>query len=283
MLSLIAALGYGLSDFLGGLGARRVHVLRIVLLSYPVGLVGLLLVAPLAGGTLTAPSVLLAMCSGIANGLAIIWFYSALASGPMNVVSPLTALLVASLPLGFGLLTGEQLGPMAISGAVLAVVAVVLVSREERSAVDEGDPVRFTARVGWLTVGSGAAFAVYFVLLDRIDHGTGLWALVVARAAATLLVVVSALAAGQFRLPERPAFLLATSAGVLDVVCNASFVYALRSGMLSVVSVLTSLYPAATVLMARIVLGERTGTVQRIGLVLAAVSVSLIAGGSTAA
>jgi len=77
VLSLIAALGYGLSDFLGGLGARRVHVLRIVLVSYPVGLVGLLLVAPLAGGTLTAPSVLLAMCSGIANGLAIIWFYSA--------------------------------------------------------------------------------------------------------------------------------------------------------------------------------------------------------------
>jgi len=100
------------------------------------------------------------------------------------------------------------------------------------------------------------------VLLDKIDHGTGLWALVVARAAATLLVVVSALVAGQFRLPARPAFLLATSAGVLDVVCNASSCTpcapdAVRRQRL------TSLYPAATVLMARLVLGERTGTVQR--------------------
>ncbi|GAA0609220.1 DMT family transporter [Kutzneria viridogrisea] len=283
MLSLIAALGYGLSDFVGGLAARRVHVLRVVLLSYPVGLAGLLLIAPLAGGSLSTQSTLLALAGGVANGLAIIWFYGALASGPMNVVSPLTALLVAGLPLLYGLVTGEQLGPVAIGGAVLAVIAVVLVSREERSAVDEGAPVRFTAKVGWLTVGSGAAFAVYFVLLDKIDHSSGLWPLVVARSSATVLVLVSALVARQLRLPQRPELLLAGSAGLLDVLCNTSFLFALRSGMLSVVSVLTSLYPAATVLMARIVLGERTGRVQRVGLVLAAVSVTLIATGSSAA
>ncbi len=283
VFALVAALGYGLSDFVGGLASRRTHVLRVVLLTYPVGLVGLLLAAPLAGGQLGGYDLLTAMIGGAANGLAIIWFYSALATGPMNVVSPLTALLVAGLPLVYGLVTGEQLGAIAIGGALLAVFAVILVSREERTAVDEAGPVRFTARVGWLTVGSGAAFAVYFVLLDRMPHDSGLWPLVVSRGTATALVLAAALVAGQFRMPERSAVALSLTAGLLDAVCNTAFLLALRTGLLAIVSVLTSLYPAATVLMARVVLGERTGRVQRVGLALAAISVTLIAGGSALA
>jgi drug/metabolite transporter (DMT)-like permease len=283
VFALVAALGYGLSDFVGGLASRRTHVLRVVLLTYPVGLAGLLLAAPLAGGHLGGYDLLTAMIGGAANGLAIIWFYSALATGPMNVVSPLTALLVASLPLVFGLITGEQLGTIAIGGALLAVFAVILVSREERTAVDEAGPVRFTARVGWLTIGSGAAFALYFVLLDRLPHDSGLWPLVVSRGTAAALVLAAALAAGQFRMPERSAVALSLTAGLLDAVCNTAFLLALRTGLLAIVSVLTSLYPAATVLMARIVLGERTGRVQRVGLALAAISVTLIAGGSALA
>ena len=283
VFALVAALGYGLSDFVGGLASRRTHVLRVVLVTYPIGLLGLLLAAPLAGGQLGRYDLLIAMIGGAANGLAIIWFYSALATGPMNVVSPLTALLVAGLPLIFGLVTGESLGAIAIGGAVLAVFAVILVSREERTAVDEAGPVRFTARVGWLTIGSGAAFAIYFVLLDRLPHDSGLWPLVVSRGTATALVLAAALAAGQFRMPERSAITLTLTAGLLDAVCNTAFLLALRTGLLAVVSVLTSLYPAATVLMARIVLGERTGRVQRVGLALAAISVTLIAGGSALA
>ncbi|REH35812.1 putative membrane protein [Kutzneria buriramensis] len=283
VFALVAALGYGLSDFVGGLASRRTHVLRVVLVTYPVGLAGLLLAAPFAGGQLGGVDLVIAMIAGAANGLAIIWFYSALATGPMNVVSPLTALLVAGLPLIFGLVTGESLGAIAIGGALLAVIAVVLVSREERTAVDEAGPVRFTARVGWLTVGSGAAFAVYFVLLDQLPADSGLWPLVVSRGTATALVLAAALVGGQFRIPERSAIALTITAGLLDAVCNTAFLLALRTGLLAVVSVLTSLYPAATVLMARLVLGERTGRVQRVGLALAAVSVTLIAGGSAAA
>jgi uncharacterized membrane protein len=284
VFALVAALGYGLSDFVGGLASRRTHVLRVVLFTYPVGLAGLLLVAPLAGGHIGGYDLLIAMIGGAANGLAIIWFYSALATGPMNVVSPLTALLVAGLPLIFGLVTGESLGAVAIGGALLAVIAVVLVSREERTAVDdETGPVRMTARVGWLTVGSGAAFAVYFVLLDQMPHDSGLWPLVVSRGTATALVLAAAVAAGQFRPPARSAVALTVTAGLLDAVCNTAFLLALRTGLLAVVSVLTSLYPAATVLMARLVLKERTGRVQRYGLALAAISVTLIAGGSAIA
>lgn len=278
VLSLIAALGYGVSDFVGGLASRRTAVLGVVMLSYPVGFAGLLAIAPLAGGALTWHGMLMGAAAGVVSGLAIIWFYAALAAGPMSVVSPLTSLLVAGLPLGVGILWGERPGPLALVGAGIAVVAVVLVSRQENTAVDEGSPVRFTARVAWLTAGSGVAFAVYFVLLDQVGSDTGLWPLVSSRASASVLVLVSGLATGQRRLPTGPTLRLTLAAAALDILANCTFLYALRGGMLSVVSVLTSLYPAATVLLARFVLKEHTGTVQRIGLVLAAAAVALIAG-----
>ena len=139
------------------------------------------------------------------------------------------------------------------------MVAVVLVSRQENTAVDEASPVRFTPKVAWLTLGSGAAFAVYFMLLDRVGSGTGLWPLVSSRASASVLVLVAGLATGQRGLPKQGALRLALAASALDIVANVAFLYALRAGMLSMVSVLTSLYPAGTVLLARLVLKEHTG------------------------
>jgi uncharacterized membrane protein len=274
VLSLVAALGYGLSDFVGGVAGRRTAVVRVVLLSYPVGLVGLSLIAPFFGGTPTVSSFLYGAVAGLVGGCAILWFYLALASGPMSVVSPLTSLLVAGLPLGVGMLWGERPGPVALVGAGIAVVAIVLVSRAE----NDGSSVSFTPKVALYTAGSGAAFALYFILLDRVPHDAGLWPLVVSRAAACALVIVTALVTGQRRWPVGMPMRLAIAAGLLDVLANTAFLYALRAGMLSMVSVLTSLYPAATVLLARFVLGERTGRVQRVGLALAAVAVVMIAG-----
>lgn len=278
LLSLIAALGYGVSDFVGGLAARRTAVLGVVLVSYPVGLVGLLAAAPFVGGAVTVQSMVTGALSGLVSGCAIIGYYAALAAGPMSVVSPLTSLLVAGLPLGVGVLWGDRPGPLALAGAGLAVVAVVLVSRQENTAVDELCPVRFTTRVAWLTAGAGIAYGVYFVLLDRVGSDTGLWPLVVSRAVASLSVLVAALVTGHRGLPTGVPLRLALAASALDVLANAAFLYALRAGMLSMVSVLTSLYPAGTVLLARLVLKERTGWVQRVGLVLAAAAVALIAG-----
>jgi drug/metabolite transporter (DMT)-like permease len=281
VLSLLAALGYGVSDFVGGLAARRTAVLGVVMFSYPIGLVGMLACAPLLGGHPTVSSLVIGAISGLVSACAILWFYAALAAGPMSVVSPLTSLLVAGLPLGFGVLTGERPGPLALVGAAIAVVAVVLVSRQEHSAVDEGSPVRFTSRVAWFTAGAGVAFAVYFVLLDRVGTNTGLWPLVMSRASASALVLVAGVVSGQRSLPTGVTRRLALSAGLLDVLANMAFLYALRAGLLSIVSVVTSLYPAGTVLLARLVLGERMGRTQRIGLLLAAAAVVLIASGST--
>jgi drug/metabolite transporter (DMT)-like permease len=278
LLSLVAALGYGLSDFVGGLAARKVAVLRVVVVSYPVGMLGMAVLAPLVGGAMTTSSLIYSVLAGLVGGCAILWFYAALAVGPMSVVSPLTSLLVAALPLGVGMLWGERPGPIALVGAGLAVVAVVLVSR---SVAEEDATLRFTPKVAWLTFGSGGAFAIYFVLLDKVGTDTGLWPLLVSRGSATALVLIAAAFSKRLRPPGGVPLRLALTAGALDVLANVAFLYALRAGLLSLVSVLTSLYPAATVLLARIVLRERTVAVQRVGLVLAAVAVAMIAGSST--
>lgn len=273
LLSLLAAAGYGVSDFLGGLGARRVAALRVCVVSYPLGLVGMLAVAPLVGGELRPAALLVGAASGLLGGLAILWFYLALAAGPMSVVSPVTAVLVVALPLAVGLLAGERPGPAALVGAGVGVLAVLLVSRSPGEAAS-----RFTRRVALLTVGSGVVFGGYFVLLDAAGPDTGLWPLTASRLTATLTVLAMAAAARQLRPPTGVPLRLAVGCAALDVVANGAFVLALHAGLLSLVSVVTALYPASTVLLARLVLGERTGVVQRAGLALAAVSVALIAG-----
>ncbi|HEY4024182.1 MAG TPA: EamA family transporter [Pseudonocardiaceae bacterium] len=279
LLSLVAALGYGVSDFVGGLAARRVAVLRVVIASYPVGMIGMALIAPFAGGTLTTPALVFGALSGIVGGCAILCYYAALAAGPMSVVSPLTAVLVAGIPLVVGLAMGEHLSVVALVGAGIAVVAVMLVSRQ-KATTDSEQTARFTPKVALLTVTSGAAFGVFFILLDQVGAHSGMWPLLVSRTTSTVLMLVAALFTKQLRPPTDVPLRLALAAGLLDVVANAAFLYALRAGLLSIVSVLTSLYPASTVLLARLVLGERTGWTQRIGLVLAAAAIVMISGAS---
>jgi drug/metabolite transporter (DMT)-like permease len=272
LLALLAAAGYGVSDFVGGLAARRVAALRVVLVSYPLSVLLVAVLAPFVGGAVTTGSLLWGAAAGATAGLAVWSFYLALAAGPMSVVSPLTALLVAGLPLLVGVARGERPSTLALLGAVLALVAVVLVSRESGHS-----ELRFTRRVAVLTVGSGTAFAAYFILLDQVPSGTGLWPLLASRVGATLVVVLAAVAVRQHRAPTGMPLRLALLAGLLDVLANIAFLYALQGGLLSLVSVITALYPAATVLLAKVVLGERTGRVQQAGMVLAAVSVTLIA------
>jgi drug/metabolite transporter (DMT)-like permease len=124
---------------------------------------------------------------------------------------------------------------------------------------------------------AGVGFGLYFVLLDRTAPASGLWPLVVSRAAAGLVVLGVAVATGMRGLPARGTLRLAVLAGVLDAAANLAYLLAVRQGLLALVAVLTALYPAATILLARLVLGERTGSAQRIGLAVAGASVALIA------
>ncbi|WP_234815254.1 EamA family transporter [Mycolicibacterium duvalii] len=266
-----------MSDFVGGIASRRVAALRVVLISYPAALVLLVGLAVMFGGRLSAAAVLWGVLAGVSQAFGVWWFYAALGSGPISVVSPLTSVLVAAIPVATGLALGERTGVMAGVGVVLALLAVVLVSRE---ATDEdARPHRFTATVAWLTVGSGVAFGLNFVLLDQVPAEAKLWPLVFGRIAATAIVVVAAVVTANLVLERGVPLRLALLAAVLDTVANVATLLALQSSMLSLAGVLIALYPAATVVLAIAVLRERVTRWQTLGMVLALVSVGLIAAG----
>lgn len=268
-----------MSDFVGGLASRKVAALRVVLVSYPVALVLLAVIAFFVGGHVSTPAIVWGALCGISQAFGVWWFYAALGSGPMALVSPLTAILVAGVPVAAGVALGERPSLLAYAGIALALVAVVLVSREERN--DDPDPSshRFTKKVAWLTVGAGLAFGLNFVLIDQAPVEARLWPLVFARISASVLVLVIAALSGNFAVPSGVPLRLALAAGVLDTIANVAMLLALQASMLSLAGVLISLYPAGTVGLALLVLKERVTRWQAAGMVLALVSVGLIATG----
>ncbi|WP_370508827.1 EamA family transporter [Mycobacterium sp. SA01] len=274
LLALASAIGYGVSDFVGGIAARRVAALRVVLVSYPVAMVLLGILAVVFGGTISTPAVVWGLLCGVSQAFGVWWFYAALGSGPISVVSPLTAVLVAAVPVSVGLAMGEQPGVIAGVGTVLALIAVVLVSRQ---ATDEDvRPHKFTAAVAWLTVGSGLAFGLNFVLLHQAPADAHLWPLFFARVSATAIVLLVAAFSGNFHAPRGFPLKMAVFAALLDTVSNVATLLALQATMLSVASVLMALYPAATVLLAIVVLRERVTRWQVLGMVMALVAVGMI-------
>ena len=303
-------MSYGVSDFVGGIASRRVAALRVVIVSYPVALVVLVAAAAPLGGTMSAPAVVWGLLSGVGQAFGVWWFYAALGSGPISVVSPLTAILVAGLPVGVGLALGERPSALAGVGVVLALIAVVLVSREasdeplarrefgpdeplarrefgpdeplarrEFGPDEDVRPHRFTMKVAWLTVGAGVAFGMNFVILDQIPTEAKLWPLVLGRVAATVIVLAAALATANLARIRGVPLRLALLAGVLDAVATVTSLLALQASLLSLAGVLIALYPAATVLLAIVVLRERVTSWQAIGMVLALSAVALITAG----
>ncbi|MGI5157859.1 EamA family transporter [Microbispora sp. CA-102843] len=272
LLALGSSLAYGCADFLGGLGARKAHVLRTVVIAAPASLAVELLLWPLLGASFSAATLGWGAASGVASAAAFALLYRTLAIGPMNVLSPVTALVSAALPVGAGLLQGEHLGAAGLAGLPLALVAVVLVSAGHGAG--SARPSR-TALL--LAFGAGAAIALQLIFLHQAPSDSGVAPLIVGRAVSSAVTLA---AAGLMRRrlgAERPAYAMSAAAGVLDSVANLLFLLAARSGDLSVVAVVTALYPAGTVLLARGVLAERIHRGQLVGLGTAAVALSLLA------
>ena len=275
----MSAIGYGVSDFVGGLASRRVAALRVILVSYPVALVLLTALAFVVGGRVSTSAIVWGTLCGICQAFGVWWFYAALGQGPMALVSPLTAILVAGVPVGAGVALGERPSALAFGGIALALIAVVLVSREDRDGEPDATTPRFTTKVAWLTLGAGLAFGLNFVVIDQAPVDARLWPLVFGRLAASVLVLVIAMASGSLRAPSGVPLRLAVAAGVLDTVANVTMLLALQASMLSLAGVLISLYPAGTVGLALFVLKEKVSRWQAFGMVLALVSVGLIATG----
>lgn len=275
ILGLAAALTYGTADFLGGLATRRTRVFTVVLLMQIFGGLLLLLLFPFFSDVApTSDAIWWGALSGLAGGTGVTFFYQALAIGRMSIIAPITGVVAASVPVIFGLLTGERPSALALGGVVLSLVAVALVSRTPDDEAGQRQSLRASGTLHALAAGLG--FGGFFILLSEAGHDTGLWPLVGTRLSSTALLAVALLLARGWEKPDGKTWPLIAGAGVFDVAANLFFLLAAREGLLSIVAVLTSMYPAATVLLARIVLREKLGGVQLGGLATAAVGVVAI-------
>ncbi|MBY0442488.1 MAG: DMT family transporter [Mycobacteriaceae bacterium] len=263
---------------MGGIAARQVAATRILLVSYPVSTLLLSGMAILAGGPIHLGTVVWGSLSGISQALALAWYYRAMANGPLSVVSPLVAVLNAAMPVAVGVVLGERSDAVAWAGMVLAMIAVVLVSREA-SDDDDVRTHRFTAKVAWLTVSAGVVFGLSFVFLHQAPVESRFWPMLFSRVSATTFLLVITAVGGNLRFPSGRPLGLALVVGLLDTVANACLLLALTTWQLSLASIVVSMYSVATVILAIVVLREKVTRWQAIGLVLATVSVAMIAGG----
>jgi uncharacterized membrane protein len=280
VFALAAALLYGSADFLGGAATRRAHVLSVLLVSGPAGVVVVGLAAVLAGEPLRVPGLAWGACAGAAGGVGFVFFYAGLAAGPMSVVAPVSALVSTVLPVAVALADGERPGARVYAGALICVAAIVLVSSGS-SQTSDGTPVSWhtTARGVGYGIVSGVAFGMFFLFIRNGGESGALWPVVAARVAGTLIFLAAAAATRTGPLRRRPdgrLFAAALGAGVLDASANVSYVLATRAGLFGLAVVLTSLYPGVTVLLARFVLGEQMRWARRAGLALAAAGVILV-------
>ncbi len=272
VLGLAAALLYGIGDFAGGITSRRHGAVTVLLYSYPVGAVLMTAMLPFFGGHLDTRAFAFGLAGGVAGLLGVVVMYSLMTVAPINVISPVTAVLAAIVPVVVGVLTGERPQVLAWFGIGLGFAAVILVSR----TTDDHPHGRIGLRVILLALVSGLGFGMYFVFLARAGDHSGLWPLVVSRIASALVILPLAKARGAFQPVRGRMLLIVAVAGACDASANMCFLLAARHGLLSLASVLTSLYPATTVILAVWLLREHTSPLQRVGLALAGGSIVLI-------
>ncbi len=279
VLALTSSLAWGCSDFLGGLASRRLPLLTVMLLS---GLAGSLGVAgvvlargvPVPGGEFA----LYAALAGISGVIGIAAFYRGLAIGVMSVVAPVSA-AGAVIPVAVGLASGERPAAWQIAGALLAITGVVLVSRQGASEDEDAESRErsaATARGVPLALLAGAGFGGFFVLMDHASEGDVWWAILTARSTSTASVVVAVLALRPRLATGAADWGLLSIIGLLDVGANVLFSIASTKGLLSLVGVLSSLYPVITIFLARTVLHERIARSQQVGVVATLAGVLLI-------
>lgn len=245
----------------------------VAILSQFAGFVLLLAVTPLIPGHLTRESVTFGLLGGVCGGAGVMLLYHALSIGKMGVVSPITAVLAAAIPVIVGLTRGDRLTAWQVAGIVVALVAVVLISL---STEPDGRIELSTAGVRE-AIASGILLGGFYIFLALAGKSSGVYPLVFARFGSSVLLVIVALVLRRTILPVRASIALILLTGAIDMSANVLYVLAAYAGYLSIAAVLTSLYPASTVFLARFVLGERLANVQKAGVALALAGVALIA------
>lgn len=274
-LGALVALAYGSGDFLGGISAKRLPTVTVLLVSQSFGLAAaVVLVVALRDAPPPAHIFLLSAAAGVVGVMALGLLFRGLAVGRMSIVAPLSAIGGGVLPVVWGLLRGERPSALALAGVGVALVAAAIVGRGA-----EHDPAAAISPRLELALGAGAGvgFGVVFILLAESSNGSGMWPVFIARCASVPLLAVAAVVLGRSPRIARADLAPVAGAGLCDVGANALVVLAVRRGLLSLVAPVASLYPATTVLLARLVLHERIGRQRAGGLALGLVGLALIA------
>lgn len=275
LFALISSVSWGVADFVGGLAARRAGSAQVLAVSYPAGAVVITIFAlTIIPGEFSSDLFGYALITGVIGAIAIALLYAALVRGQMGIVSPITAVMSGAVPVMVGIFRGEQPSTWAFAGMGMAVIAVILVSQESQHH-GKTPPIAIL-----LAMASGTAIGLYLTALGLAPQDSGVWVATLGRWVSTVIMILFVvLVARSFNRSTFP-WMLAISAGVLDALANGLFQLAAQKGLLSVVAVLGSLYPAATVVLARVLINERMNKIQGVGVVLALGAAGLLAFGS---
>jgi drug/metabolite transporter (DMT)-like permease len=273
LLSLCAAIAYGLSDFVGGVLSRRVSPWTVAFTSQAGGGLVALVLALVVGGDPRAVDLGWALLAGVGNGVGTAFLYRGLAAGRMGVVAPVSGVGAAVVPLVVGLATGERPGLLAWLGILVALPAIWLVAREP--SAQDAPPVSAAGLVDGVLAGLG--FGVLFAALAQIPEDSGFLPLALNSLVGAGVVALVATVLAQPWVPRQRSAYAGLVSGALGAAATGLFLVATQTGYLTVAAVITSLYPAFTVLLAALVLRERVHRAQAAGLALCAIAVGLIA------
>ena len=268
--SLISVLCWGTSDFTGGFASKRSDAFLITLLAHASGATLMVTLALATHATVPdRSSQLWALAAGAMGGAALAIFYRTLAGGKMGLTAPVAALIGAAIPTAFGMITEGLPGKLPVLGFLLAALGIWLISRPEEAL---GRPEGVSTAVL-----CGVGFAGFMLAINRVGTSSVLWSAAFARCASLLVVGLIVLARRQPLQLHRHDVLLALFAGAIDVTGTALFIRADQTGRLDSAVVITSLYPAVTVILARVILKEHFHRWRAVGILAALVAVPLIA------
>jgi drug/metabolite transporter (DMT)-like permease len=294
LLALAAAVAYGVSDFTGGSAARRARPLAVTAVASIIGLLGLPILLLLAPGQVGLSALGLGFLAGAIGGIGLALYFTGMRDAAMGIVSPLSAVAAASLPVGVGVVLGERPSVLAWVGIAIALPAIWLATQDgadedhvvapppgvvaaPHHAASPTAPATGTGGRGVVFgLVSGACFGLFFVLLDATPADSGAWPLVGAKLGSIAGILLLMRARGTpLTVPPGTRGLVTTS-GLTDTVANLAFLLATRAGLLSVASVVSSQYPIVVVVLSVVLLGERLQRAQQAGAVLALLAVALI-------
>lgn len=272
MLAAAAALVYGVGDYCGGRASRKIDSLVVTCAGqiFSLMMLGIFLVI-LRDPTPGLRDWLWGAAGGLGGFVGLTLFYYALAKGSMTVVAPLAAVISAALPIGTGLFLGDRPSLLAYVGIVIAIVGIALVT----GAVGTAHAPTKLAIVGVATL-AGCGFGWMFVCLDRTSSDSGMWPLLAARIASISIAATIIAFRGRSRLGQGRIPAIALWAGLFDMGANVLFVFANRHGMLSLVSVITALYPVSTIVLALRLDHEKANRSQFVGMACAALALVFV-------